>query len=58
MTVLVGDGASDTKAAEVADVVFATDRPAAWCRRTERAHHPFRDLTDLRAQLRAGTESR
>ncbi len=50
-TVLIGDGTSDAKAAELADVVFAKGSLATWCRTAGRAHAEFRDLTDLAAQL-------
>jgi len=50
-TVLIGDGASDAKAAELADVVFAKDRLAGWCRDRGRAFTPFSDLTDLVSTL-------
>jgi len=50
-TMLVGDGASDAKAAEVADVVFAKAHLADWCREAGIPHRTFSDLTDLVAQL-------
>lgn len=52
-TVVVGDGASDAKAAELADVVFAKGHLAAWCAERDIAHTPFDDLGHLVAQLRA-----
>lgn len=50
-TVLVGDGASDYKAALLADVVFAKGTLAAWCARHEVAFTPFSTLADVWAAL-------
>jgi HAD superfamily phosphoserine phosphatase-like hydrolase len=50
-TVLVGDGASDAKAAEIADFVFAKGTLADWCAREGIAHQRFTDLFDLVTQL-------
>lgn len=50
-TVLVGDGASDYKAALIADVVFAKDTLAAWCARQGVPFTPYRTLADVRAAL-------
>ena len=50
-TVLVGDGASDFKAALLADVVFAKGTLAAWCARNGVAFQPFTTLADVRAAL-------
>jgi len=50
-TVLVGDGASDYKAALLADVVFAKGTLAAWCARQGVAFAPFSTLADVRAAL-------
>jgi 2,3-diketo-5-methylthio-1-phosphopentane phosphatase len=50
-TVLVGDGASDYKAALLADVVFATGTLADWCTRQGVAFTPFSTLADVRAAL-------
>lgn len=50
-TVLVGDGASDYKAALLADVVFAKGTLAAWCARQGVAFTPFVTLGDVRAAL-------
>lgn len=50
-TVLVGDGASDRKAALLADVVFAKDALAVFCARAEIAFHPFDTLADVHAAL-------
>lgn len=57
-TVLVGDGESDAKAAELADLVFAKGHLAAWCRARRRPHHEFADLTDLAAKLRGMLQGR
>ena len=46
-TVLVGDGASDYKAALLADVVFAKGTLAAWCARNGIAFVPFSTLRDV-----------
>jgi 2,3-diketo-5-methylthio-1-phosphopentane phosphatase len=46
-TVLVGDGASDYKAALLADVVFAKGTLAAWCARNDIAFVPFSTLRDV-----------
>lgn len=50
-TVLVGDGASDRKAALLADVVFAKDDLAEWCDMAGVEFEPFRTLDDVRACL-------
>jgi len=50
-TVLVGDGASDYKAALLADVVFAKGTLAAWCARHGVAFVPYSTLEDVRAAL-------
>jgi 2-hydroxy-3-keto-5-methylthiopentenyl-1-phosphate phosphatase len=50
-TVLVGDGASDVKAATVADLVFATGDLAAWCERNFVAFEPFERLADVHHRL-------
>lgn len=50
-TVMVGDGASDQKAALLADVLFAKDGLATWCDRAGVAYHPFTTLHDVRAVL-------
>ncbi|MGH9024711.1 MAG: HAD-IB family phosphatase [Acidimicrobiia bacterium] len=49
--VLVGDGASDRKAALLADVVFAKDALAHWCRFADVPFHQFARLDDVRAAL-------
>jgi HAD superfamily phosphoserine phosphatase-like hydrolase len=46
-TVLVGDGASDYKAALLADVVFAKDTLATWCARNGIAFVPFVTMRDV-----------
>lgn len=50
-TVLVGDGASDRKAAALADHVFAKDALARWCDRFALPYVPFGDLDDVRFEL-------
>jgi 2-hydroxy-3-keto-5-methylthiopentenyl-1-phosphate phosphatase len=50
-TVMVGDGASDQKAALLADVLFAKDGLARWCDRAGVAYHPFTTLADVHAVL-------
>jgi 2-hydroxy-3-keto-5-methylthiopentenyl-1-phosphate phosphatase len=50
-TVMVGDGASDQKAALLADVLFAKDGLATWCDRAAVPYHPFTTLHDVRATL-------
>jgi 2,3-diketo-5-methylthio-1-phosphopentane phosphatase len=50
-TVLVGDGASDQKAALLADVLFAKDGLACWCDRAGVAYRPFTTLADVHAVL-------
>ncbi len=50
-TVLVGDGASDYKAAALADVVFAKDTLADWCAIQGVAYVPYRTLADVQAAL-------
>jgi 2-hydroxy-3-keto-5-methylthiopentenyl-1-phosphate phosphatase len=49
--VMVGDGASDQKAALLADVLFAKDGLARWCDRAGVAYHPFTTLHDVQAVL-------
>ncbi len=50
-TVLVGDGASDRKAALLADVVFAKDSLASWCVTFGVPALPFATLADVRQAL-------
>ncbi len=50
-TVLVGDGASDQKAALLADVLFAKDGLARWCDRAGVPYQPFTTLADVHALL-------
>lgn len=50
-TVLVGDGASDVKAALLADVVFAKDTLAEWCAVQRVAFVPFTTLADVASAL-------
>jgi 2-hydroxy-3-keto-5-methylthiopentenyl-1-phosphate phosphatase len=49
--VLVGDGASDRKAALLADVVFAKGALADWCDLNGIATRRFANLDDVRAVL-------
>jgi 2-hydroxy-3-keto-5-methylthiopentenyl-1-phosphate phosphatase len=51
VTVLVGDGTSDRKAALVADVVFAKGALARWCAAAGVAHHAFDSLDQVRTAL-------
>ena len=46
-TVLVGDGASDYKAALLADVVFAKNTLAAWCARNGIDYVPYSTMRDV-----------
>ena len=50
-TVMVGDGASDQKAALLADVLFAKDGLARWCDRAGVPYHPFATLHDVQRVL-------
>jgi 2-hydroxy-3-keto-5-methylthiopentenyl-1-phosphate phosphatase len=50
-TVLIGDGASDRKAALLADVVFAKDALATWCEAFGVDHVPFQTLADVHRVL-------
>jgi 2-hydroxy-3-keto-5-methylthiopentenyl-1-phosphate phosphatase len=50
-TVLVGDGASDRKAALLADVVFAKGSLASWCSTFGVQTLPFETLDDVRRAL-------
>jgi 2,3-diketo-5-methylthio-1-phosphopentane phosphatase len=50
-TVLVGDGASDRKAALIADVVFAKDALAVWCATFGVPAVPFATLHDVHRAL-------
>jgi 2-hydroxy-3-keto-5-methylthiopentenyl-1-phosphate phosphatase len=51
LTVLVGDGASDRKAAVLADVVFAKGALARWCEVADVAHQRFERLADVQQAL-------
>lgn len=51
ITVLIGDGTSDRKAAALADVVYAKDGLARWCTAFGVAFHPFECLDDVRASM-------
>jgi 2-hydroxy-3-keto-5-methylthiopentenyl-1-phosphate phosphatase len=50
-TMLIGDGASDRKAALLADVVFAKDALASWCGGFGVEYIPFDTLTDVQRML-------
>jgi 2-hydroxy-3-keto-5-methylthiopentenyl-1-phosphate phosphatase len=50
-TVLVGDGASDQKAALLVDVLFAKEGLARWCDRAGVPYHAFTTLADVRVAL-------
>lgn len=50
-TLLIGDGASDRKAALLADVVFAKDALATWCGAFGVDHVPFETLADVHRVL-------
>ncbi len=50
-TVLVGDGASDQKAALLADLLFAKEALADWCERAGVPHRRFGVLADVHAAL-------
>ena len=50
-TVLIGDGASDRKAALLADVVFAKDALATWCDAFGVDYIPFETLADVQRVL-------
>ena len=50
-TMLIGDGASDRKAALLADVVFAKDALASWCGAFGVEYLPFETLADVHQVL-------
>jgi 2,3-diketo-5-methylthio-1-phosphopentane phosphatase len=50
-TMLIGDGASDRKAALLADVVFAKDALASWCGAFGVEYIPFATLADVHRML-------
>ena len=50
-TMLIGDGASDRKAALLADVVFAKDALASWCAAFGVEFVPFATLADVHRKL-------
>ncbi len=50
-TVLIGDGASDRKAALLADIVFAKGVLASWCAAVGVEFTPFDALTDVHRML-------
>ena len=51
IVIYVGDGYSDTCAAEHADVIFARDRLAAYCNKERLPHFPFSSFFDVIALL-------
>lgn len=51
--VYIGDGISDTCAAEHADIIFAKGRLAAHCNLHRLPHYPFTTLHDVERRLRA-----
>jgi 2-hydroxy-3-keto-5-methylthiopentenyl-1-phosphate phosphatase len=51
--IFVGDGLSDKYAATSADLVFAKDKLAVYCREQQIAHRPYRNLADVAEQLDA-----
>lgn len=51
LLIYVGDGRSDTCAAQHADVIFAKHHLAAWCTEQRIPHHPFKTLHDVRRIL-------
>lgn len=55
-TVMVGDGASDRKAAALADVVFAKTGLARWCEDAGVAFIPYATLSDVRDALLGGVD--
>ena len=55
---LVGDGASDRKAALLADVLFAKDDLAEWCDEAGVDYRPFRSLDDVARALLGPVDGR
>jgi 2-hydroxy-3-keto-5-methylthiopentenyl-1-phosphate phosphatase len=51
VTILVGDGTSDRKAALLADLVFAKGDLAWWCAQADVCHERFDVLADVQAAL-------
>jgi 2-hydroxy-3-keto-5-methylthiopentenyl-1-phosphate phosphatase len=51
VTVFVGDGTSDRKAALLADVLFAKGALAAWCDERDVEFTSFRTIADVHAEL-------
>jgi 2,3-diketo-5-methylthio-1-phosphopentane phosphatase len=51
VTVFVGDGTSDRKAALLADVLFAKGALAAWCDERDVGFTSFRTIADVHAEL-------
>lgn len=55
--IYIGDGLSDTCAAEYADIVFAKGVLAAYCNQHKIPHHPFRTFADVLYILRKRIEN-
>jgi len=51
ITVMIGDGTSDRKAALLADIIFAKDALARWCDQAGVAYLPFDRLSDVHREL-------
>lgn len=51
-SVYLGDGFSDCCGAQAADIIFAKDRLANWCKTEGREFHAFEDFTDVLRVLR------
>jgi 2-hydroxy-3-keto-5-methylthiopentenyl-1-phosphate phosphatase len=49
--IFIGDGLSDRFAVEQADVIFAKDKLAGYCREHGMACHPFETFADIQAEL-------
>ena len=56
-TIFVGDGLSDRYAVESADLVFAKNELAGYCRANSIAHTEYTDLNDVAAQLKRNVAS-
>lgn len=58
LIVYIGDGLSDTCAAEHADVIFAKKKLAAYCNRHRLPHYPFSNFFDILRVFREGVEKK
>lgn len=56
--IYIGDGLSDTCAAEHADIVFAKGALAAYCNHQKIPHYPFRTFADVLYVLRKNLENK